>query len=161
MILINLIAWGYVGYKVYGALQGDDDAEYNFDKPVITKISDVEKSETETLSLNYADPFLKNGNFSSSKINSSNTTASYTSVKSKEDNQKVKMTSTQSTPTLDIKYVGLIKNSEKGKMTAMLTINGKSFFAKTNDVIEGYSVKQITESSIILSKGKEKLTIEK
>lgn len=160
MILINLVAWGYVGYKIYGALQGDDDITVNYDSAAIKKITAINEPESETLNLNYADPFLKSGNYATAKAYASD--QAYKGTK-KPEVEKTNAKSTQSVtvPSLEIKYLGLIKNSDKGKSIAMLYINGKSFFAKENEVVEGYLVKQITESTIVFSKGKEKITISK
>ena len=63
LIIINLIAWGYVGYRIYAALQGDSDVEFDNVKTVINKIEETKKEDSIVLSLNYSDPFLKGGNF--------------------------------------------------------------------------------------------------
>jgi hypothetical protein len=59
LIVINLIAWGYVGNKVYKALQGDDDFKMVEQNRTIKKIETGKKEDSVILLLNYADPFLK------------------------------------------------------------------------------------------------------
>ncbi|MCZ8284299.1 MAG: hypothetical protein O9353_02500, partial [Bacteroidia bacterium] len=67
IILINLLAWGYVGYKVYGALQGDDDPAFSMMSAPIKAIDDVAAEDKRSLSLDYPDPFLKGGSFSTAR----------------------------------------------------------------------------------------------
>jgi len=163
VILINLAAWGYVGYKVYTALQGDDDIELSHDTTEIKKIDEVKKDDTVLLSLNYPDPFLKGGNFSKENRSSYNSQ----STNSNGNALHVKTVIVQSVKPvvapipMDIKYVGMVKNSDKGTQTAMMSFNGKSFFVKQNDVIEGYSIQEITRDQVKLKKGKEVLFITK
>lgn len=160
LILINLIAWGYVGCKVYSALQGDDDVALNYDKPIITNVAEVNETDAEILNLNYPDPFLKYGTFTSTKVHSSHQ-VNNNSTNTVKETQKAKTTQSLTTQPLDIKYLGLIKSSEKGKTTAMLVIDGKSYFVKQNDVVEGYVIKQIFDNSVVIVKGKGKITIQK
>jgi hypothetical protein len=160
LVIVNLIAWGYVGYKIYAALQGDDDFELNNEKTEIKKIEVVNKEDTVLLSLNYPDPFLKGGNFS--KENRSHST-SQTSHVSNSPKPVVNLKPKQEIPQIvtDIKYVGLVKNSDKGTQTAMITINGKSYFVKQKDVVEGYTILEVSKDFIKLKKGKEILMINK
>jgi hypothetical protein len=160
LIIINLIAWGYVGYRIYGALQGDDELLLDNSTTTLKKIDESKKEDTIVLSLNYADPFLKGGNFikehKQNTANSKNSTSNTNVVKS-----SIKTSSVASTPAQDIKYIGMVKNNDKGTQTAMISINGKSYFAKKNDMIEGFTFINITNDFIKLKKGKESLIINK
>lgn len=158
LILVNLLAWGFVGYKVYCALKGDDNIDLTHEKTNIKKIEEAKKEDSILLSLNYPDPFLKGGKFS--KENKSNHSSSNIKTekpviqsKSKQPNVIV--------PTLEIKYIGLVKNNDKGTQTAMINMNGKSFFVKINDVIEGYTFYEISKDFIKIKKGKELIMISK
>ena len=159
--MVNLAVWGYVGWKVYGALQGDEEPDFAMDQAGIKKIEPVVKPDSVQLSLNYEDPFLKHGNFSSGKPKQ---VASSTAPKI-QSAPKPAMVKPVATPTMapvmDIKYLGLIKNSSGNTMTALLSINGRSSFIKQNEVIEGFTVKEISAESILLLKGKEKIVIRK
>jgi len=162
LVIINLIAWGYVGYKVYSALQGDDDLELDRAMVSYNKITSSEKTDSVNLILNYNDPFLKNGNFSSQKHNSRSYNNKTIDSKTKHQNASVIKTPTLSVqPPVDIKYIGLVKNNTSGSQTALLSINGKSVFVKVNDNVEGFLIQQITNESILVTKGKEKLVIKK
>lgn len=159
LIVLIILSWGYVGFKIYNALQGDDEQVLNLEKTEIKKINKVVKGDSIVLLLNYPDPFLKNGSFSKPvKINSSeNHTSSPKTEKPTTSKPKQNIVPV----TLDIKYVGLVKNSVKGTSTAMIAINGKSSFVKQNDVIEGYILQEISNDLIKLKKGKEVLIINK
>lgn len=165
LVVINLIAWGYVGYKVYKALEGDEEIELTNTGISYNKIKADEKTDSVKLILNYTDPFLKHGNFINER--KSNSTGAFknpnTSVKTGPNYNKV--TKTVSTPTIqpavDIKYLGLVKNNTTGIQTALISVNGKSTFVKLNDVIEGYTVSEISSESILAKKGKEKIYFRK
>lgn len=164
IILINLLAWGYVGYKVYGALQGDDDPTFTGGSTPIKKIDEVAKEDQLTLSLNYPDPFLKGGNFSTVRNGGSKAPVTTSGTPRQRPAQVAiaKPTPTAAAaPVLSIKYLGLLKNNDKGTQTAMLTVNDRSVFAKQNDVIEGYTIIEIGRDAIKIKKGKELLTIGK
>lgn len=164
IVLINLLAWGYVGYKVYGALQGDDDVSFTSNTMPVKKINDVVTEEKLDLSLNYPDPFLKNGNFSTGR-STYNTSSSSSSPKTNQAKSAPAVTKPVSSvtvaPALNVKYLGLLKNNDKGTQTAMLNVNDRSVFAKLNDVIEGYTIIEVNKDAIRIKKGKEILTVSK
>ena len=160
LIIINLLAWGYVGYRIYAALQGDSDIEFDSTKTVINKIEETKKEDSIVLSLNYLDPFLKGGNFSKQHKNHSSS-SSNNGLSQKTEKPIIKTPSIAASVTIDIKYVGLVNNNDKGTQTAMVSINGKSYFVKQKDMIEGYSCLEITKGFIKLKKGKEVLIINK
>lgn len=160
LILINLIAWGYVGYRIYGALQGDDEISFENANTSIQKIEDVKLKDTILLSLNYPDPFLKGGDFV--KLHSQKSSVSKNSNTNRSvAKPAIKTPSVVNTPVLDIKYVGLVKNSDKGTQTAMISINGKSYFVNQKDVVEGVSVVEITKDFLKIKKGKEVFVVNK
>ncbi len=159
LILINLMAWGYVGYRIYGALQGDDDVTLETANKSIQKIDEVKKDDSIVLSLNYSDPFLKGGNFAKEHKQTTSSIKNTTSTPIVK--QATKTPSVVNSPALDIKYVGLVKNNDKGTQTAMLSINGKSYFANQKEVIEGFTVVEISKDFVKLKKGKENLLINK
>ncbi|MDF2449481.1 MAG: hypothetical protein K0R26_1985 [Bacteroidota bacterium] len=158
LIVIIILSWGYVGYKIYKALQGDDEKDLNLERPEIKKIVEINKKDSVILLLNYPDPFLKGGNFS--KINNSGVHSS--SPRTEKPVPVIKPAPVVSPQAfLDIKYVGLVRNNEKGTSTAMMTINGKSSFVKVNDVMEGYTILEVSPVTVKLKKGKELLIITK
>lgn len=158
LIIVNLLVWGYVGYKVYSALQGEDHNMFEYETPRINKINDVLHEDSVTLILNYADPFLKNGDNSKTKIVSNN---NHTSAKTNSVSINSSKPTVNIPLSIDIKYLGLIKNTDKGTLTALISLNGKSFFAKQNEVIDEIIVKEITNDNITILNGKEKIIVKK
>ncbi|HEY1054297.1 MAG TPA: hypothetical protein VGE24_04155 [Emticicia sp.] len=61
----------------------------------------------------------------------------------------------------DIKYLGLIKNSNSGASTAIITLNGQSRLIKANDVIDGIAFKSLDKDELVAVWGKEKMVIRK
>lgn len=163
IVLINLLAWGYVGYKVYGALQGDEDVPFTSNNMPVKKIDDVVTEEKLDLSLNYPDPFLKNGNFSTGRnTNNASSSSSPKTNQAKSAPAVIKpVVSATVAPALNVRYLGLLKNNDKGTQTAMLNVNDRSVFAKLNDVIEGYTIIEVNKDAIRIKKGKEILTVSK
>lgn len=162
LIVINLIAWGYVGYRVYGALQGDEDVSYEQSIIPIKQINEARVEDSVILLLNYADPFLKDGKYAKeNKVKNTNSSSLATNQTPKTV-QLVKVKKDES-PSLgaDIKYIGLIKNNDKGTQTALISIKGKSYFVKPKDVVEGYAIKQISIDNIILLNREGKITVKK
>lgn len=165
LIVINLIAWGYVGYKVYKALEGDEDVELTNKGISYNKIKAEEKTDSVKLILSYTDPFLKHGNFSHFRKNPNTSTVkshSAVSTKNARNSSVARATPTPSIQvTIDIKYLGLVKNNTTGAQTALVSVNGKSTFVKLNDIVEGYTVTEITSGAILAKKGKEKIYFRK
>lgn len=164
LVIVNLMVWGYVGYKIYCALQGDDEIDYSLNQTKIKSIEKPTEQVIELLALNYDDPFLKQGNYSGNITSKNNNTSrnNQTSISQKQSVIKVNTTKTITpVPSLEIKYLGLVKNSITGNHTALLNVNGRSVTVKQNDFVEGYLIKNISNESILIVKGKEILTIRK
>lgn len=163
LTLINLIAWGYVCYRIYGALQGDDDIVFEESALPIKKIDEQKKEDSVVLILNYADPFLKGGNYSKEiKPKSSGASANTNASSPKSSPTVVQPKKAEVAPvSLDIKYIGLVKNNDKGTQTAMISINGKSYFVKPKDVVEGILIQEISQSQLKIKSGKNSLIISK
>lgn len=162
LIAVNLFAWGYVAFKVYGALHEDEDTELNLAELPVKKIEVETREELQTLQLNYPDPFLKNVSISSKK-----SVSGHAAIAHKQETVSqlkpvpVKTQTVATTAVIDIKYLGLIKNSTSGSVTALLSVNGRSVVVKLNESVEGYMLKEITADQILLLRGKEKLMIRK
>lgn len=159
---MNLFAWGYVAFKVYGALNEDEDIELNMAELPVRKMEVEAKEELQTLQLNYPDPFLKNGSVISKRTAGYKpTTTQSQSTANQQKAAPVKTPTVATVAAIDIKYLGLIKNSASGSVTALLSVNGRSVVVKLNESVEGYTLKEITGDQILLLRGKEKLVIKK
>ena len=151
LIPVNIIVWCYLGYSIYSGLKGDDVPEISESTKEI-KLDELKDSAVYKLSLNYADPFLREGEKSREhKYNNTGSTSSNIAPK----NIQVKTPSVVIVkPVTDIKYLGLVKNNSTGISTALVSINGRSHLVKKGDIVEGIGVKSITNTAIELTEGK-------
>lgn len=165
LVLINLLIWWYIGYKVYIALQGDEDNLSLQSSAPIQKITTTEVKDSIALSLNYPDPFLKgfHSERSSTHTSSSSQQSHHTSNTAQIVTKPViaKTPTVATTPSIEVKYLGFIQNSDKGTQTALVSINGKSIFATKGQTIEGVLFKDITATELSVIIDKKKLVIKK
>lgn len=160
LIPLNIFIWCYLGYSIYSGLKEDDLPEISNNSSTI-KLDELKDSVNYKLSLNYKDPFLRerekskiySSNGSSNNNNHSNATPKTIPVKVP--------TVAVVKPLTEIKYLGLVKNNTTGNSTALLTVNGKSYLVKKGDVVEGISIKNISNESVELKEGKKSLLIKK
>ena len=161
LIPLNIFIWCYLGYSIYSGLKEDDLPEISNNSSTI-KLDELKDSVAYKLSLNYKDPFLREGE--KSKVYSSNGSGNNnTNHNPSPKNIPVKTPSVAAIvkPQTEIKYLGLVKNNTTGNSTALLTVNGKSYLVKKGDVIEGISVRNITNEVIELKEGKNLKTVSK
>lgn len=157
LLPVNLLIWGFIGYKIYSVLNEDEGVLPQDLKVTKTKINKTDSIEY-TLSLNYDDPFLKK------EIETKQFHKEPRSVpkndKSNSQNSKPQKP-VDLTPPKEIKYLGLIQNKTSGISTAMLSINGRSYIVKKSETVEGVTIKSIENESICVKDGKKTLTIGK
>lgn len=161
LIPLNIIIWVYLGYSIYDGLRGEDIPIVETESTAL-KLKPENEGEAYKLSLNYDDPFLKdgpkpknNGNNASSNPNQQSTVVKQMpAVKTPTVAPVVK-------PPADIKYLGLVKNNNTGIATALISLNGKSFVVKKGDVIETLSVKEVASDYVELKEGKNIMKISK
>jgi hypothetical protein len=161
LIPLNIFIWCYLGYSIYSGLKEDDLPEISNNISTI-KLDELKDSVAYKLSINYKDPFLREGE--KSKVYSSNGSGNNnTNHNPSPKNIPVKTPSVAAIvkPQTEVKYLGLVKNNTTGNSTALLTINGKSYLVKKGDVVEGISIKNISNESIELKEGKKSLLIKK
>ncbi len=156
MIPLNILIWGFFIYRIYSAFMENEIPDINNTVQTI-KLDELKDSVDYKLSLNYKDPFLREGEKTKSHSNSGNSNSNNTEL-------KVKVVKT---PTLvvkapnDIKYFGLVKNNTTGVSTALVSINGKSHLVKKGDVIDGLSIKNISNDAVEIKEGKNSITVSK
>jgi len=157
LLPLNLLLWGYIGYKIYISLNDDNTflpSEYPVSKADVKMVD----SEKYTLSLDYEDPFLKEQP-KHSKNRSGNTAVNITRPKPVNTNKSI-----QNIPVVkvnEIKYLGLIQNETSGLSTGLITVNGKSYIIKKGETVEGLVIKSIESENLLIKEGKTLLTIRK
>lgn len=160
LLLLVLIIWGTIVYKVFFYSEPTEEL-YNIDNLNTTKtITDI--PDTFSLSLNYVDPFLKESR-QSTYIKKENNIISKSKEK-KNYHPSSTNRNTESNHSIGIvwpkiKYEGMIKNNTN--VTAIVSINGSSYFLKNGEIVHDILIQSITNDSIIVSYQKNIKTIKK
>jgi hypothetical protein len=156
LIPLNIFVWGFFVYRFYTAYNEIDEVPQKEIMPGFNR-AELKDSISYKLNFTYKDPFLKESFISSSHHDQSSAESPVTSMKPISPTQIT--TSAKQLP--DIKYMGLIKNTNTGAVTALISLNGQSKIIKLNDVIEGISFKAFTRDSLVARWGKERLVLRK
>ncbi|MBL7893849.1 MAG: hypothetical protein JNK50_01055 [Bacteroidia bacterium] len=150
LLPINLFIWGYIGLKIYSALnegEGFIPQEFSISKSKLTNNDTIDYK----LSLNYKDPFLKEEYNYNKVINA--TSGNQRPIQ--HNNNNALTTSKEK----DIKFLGLIENKSNGIITALISINGNSFIVKKGQIIDDLLIKNITEKELLVKDKKNTLVI--
>ncbi|MGZ3919082.1 MAG: hypothetical protein ACXVNM_07215 [Bacteroidia bacterium] len=151
---IVVFSWIYFGYKIYSALNGDEDT--SIQKSSFLPITSVERNaDTFSLFNNYNDPFLREIKRSPHTNGSQNRLVkpglvSLPVVKPKTPVVPI----TNEWP--NVQYSGILKNQTSSVSLLLVSINNKMYTLKKYDVAEGLKVVSFTNSEVTLAKGKEK-----
>jgi hypothetical protein len=156
LIPLNLLIWGFFIYRFYTSYYESNTSEPSV-KLQATKVESIRDSIVYTLSLDYKDPFLKENGRSIQ-----NTYA--------ENNSKpaeLKKVAPPPPPVIppkqlpDLKYLGLIKNTNTGMTTALVSVNGQSRMIKANESMDGIVFKSFNKDSLVAKWGKERIVARK
>lgn len=161
LIVVNVLAWGYVVYKIYGALKTKDDFILETNNYKIRPVNTLKKYDAK-LNLNYPDPFLKDVLLKKADLNQSNSFQNNSNKKNNSTNtSNVKVPAPSQTIVPDIKYLGFISNIEKGKQTVFVSINGKSIIVSRGQSVDDVLFKEISSSELVVIFAKKELTIKR
>jgi len=161
LIVVNFLAWGYVVYKIYGALKTKDDFILENNNFKIRPVNTVKKYDA-VLNLNYPDPFLKDLPLKKTELNQSNSFQNNSIKKNNSTNtSNVKVPEPSQTIIPDIKYLGFISNIEKGKQTVFVSINGKSIIVSRGQSVDDVLFKEISSSELVVIFAKKELIIKR
>lgn len=156
LIPLNVLIWSYFIFKIVDGLSGD---EVVFAEEGIAMVKNTISQDTQNyvLKLDYEDPFLKGvpksrstyGKMTNSQI-----------PKVQKQAKAIKQVSVQPKPAVpEIKFLGLVKNSTSGNITAIVNINGESKLVKPNETISGLHFKSINANELVASFGKETIIV--
>lgn len=146
-----LSIWGMIGWKVYAAINGDDET-FSENSPQTEIHKDTSAvPEDYTLSLNYRDPFFEPR---------PQPKAVSTNVK-KTETQSVKNSAPQITQWPSVAYGGLVRQTQSGKTVGFLIVNGSSHFVNGGDVAGELTVVKMWSDSVEVKFGKESRRIRK
>jgi hypothetical protein len=155
LIPLNVAIWGFFIYRIYSAYT-DSDVTMEAQNIQALKISTLEDSAMYVLSLDYKDPFLKGGE---------HTVKNYAGNGPPAEPLKKQAAPVKAAPVPkplpDVKYFGLIKNSNSGSITALVSVNGQSKLIKPNETMDGITFKSFNNDSLVARWGKEKIVVRK
>jgi len=155
LVVINILIWGFFVYRFYSAYH-ETEVLANVNNLTILKLEALGDSVGYKLNLNYDDPFLKKEpKHVKSNIGNPNPINQQKLApiikKPKEEPKKIP----------EIKYLGLVKNSSSGFVTAIVSIDGKSKIVKQDEIVDGVSFKSFTNESMTVLWNKGKFVISK
>ncbi len=146
LLISTIFVWGFLIYKVFFSNDDASSATLSETRRPLTS-SEVSKSKSESLILDYIDPFLK------TKVESNRV------IKLKPQNNPSVKQRKVSWP--KIKYTGMIQNMLTNEIRANISINNKNYILKENEIRSEITVKEIHSDFIILSKNNVLKTINK
>lgn len=135
LILLVLSLWVYIGYKVYQSMSADDDTLEPVSLSRITRLSEASNQEIWTSQFDFRDPFVH-------RVEKKRRVQKKTPVQKKSKVEKPIFR-------LDLKFSGLIKDSNQDKQLAMLIYQGKTVLADQGLEIGGYTLTKITTDSVM------------
>ena len=130
LIVLAVLIWGLIFYKIYSKFGGEKLTEKNF-LPSVVSVESGQRDSIFTLSLDYADPFLKGAGQSTD-----------TPVKNVSNPRIV------SWPLVEFR--GLLSSGSKNERTGLIKIQNSNLLAKLGKVYSEIKVRTITRDSIFL-----------
>lgn len=135
-----VLIWGLIFYKIYSNFNGKDQKIESF-QAIVPVVENEKLDSVFTLSLNYADPFLKGIEI----------------ISYSEGNEAISNTKNYFTVTWPlIEYRGLLTSRENDKSTGFLKIQGLDCLVKEGYEYASVKVIQLKTDSIFLTFQKEK-----
>lgn len=155
-ILLSVVVgvWGYVIYRVFSAVSGDEEQIITSNRPISIAPQDLEYytiKDSASLSLSYRDPIYNSTNVLDEEILETETINPYTS-----DPYAVYV---EPEPQIDISYQGFIENESNKKRIAMVTIAGQQYMMAKGDRQQEITVRNIQADRIIITHKNETKTI--
>ncbi|MBN8696057.1 MAG: hypothetical protein J0L87_05970 [Bacteroidetes bacterium] len=154
LIPFTILIWGYIGYKIYHAIDARDN--YVLTSPVYQKKKMSVSLDTFSIKANYSDPFLAEivKERRIIKMNSDQQTNS--NIQKTSSNPQV---NSRNLPI--IQYYGVIKSTKTKKQIAIISLNGLIGNYSVGDQFSGVEVLRIYNDSILLRYNKDKFYIKK
>ena len=130
LIILVVLIWGLIFYKIYSKFGGDKQTAKNLPH-VVDKVENGLRDSVFTLSLDYADPFLKGSG-----------QPTETPVKN------ITIPRVVNWPLVEFR--GLLTNSSKKESTGLLRIQSSNLLVKQGKVYAAIKIRTITRDSILM-----------
>lgn len=143
LLLLVVIIWGVIGYKIYSQLT--DDAVVTIQESTTMKKSDYPADESIHLAFSYADPFLKN-------VMTKRVESKHTIQKTRLQSKRIKVEA-KSVPIIDwslLKYYGVMNNASRSVKTGIVRFDDDDFFVREGDRVDIFTVLDVRDDSIKL-----------
>lgn len=155
LLAVVVGVWGYVIYRIFSAVSGDDGQVIAASRPVNIAVQDLEYysiKDSLFLSLDYRDPIYNNSYAADGEIEEQEEIdPNYTS-----DPYAVYV---EPEPQVDISYQGFIENESNKKRIAIVTIAGSQYMMAKDDRQQEITVRNIQPDRIIITHKNETKTI--
>ena len=151
LVIIVVIIWGLIFYKIFSTIGSHDNTNNNMAMQALRKDTGFHRADTFMIMNNYRDPFLGTRTTNYKKENAS--------VVKKNTPPVPKIVVVVKWPV--IVYNGLIKKKESVKPLALVKIDGKSEFMTKGSVVSDVELVNLYRDSISVSFNGEKKVIKK
>jgi hypothetical protein len=151
LLPVVLGIWGLIGWKVYAAINGSDEAVKS-SEPVITKTAKSNLPDSLALSLDYRDPFL-------SKTEQKRSPGTVYPVIHPGNTTKPEQPKPATASWPKINYSGLVKHD--AKTVGFLNVNGTSYFVQPGIIAGEVKVINVWKDSVQVEWGKERRVVGK
>lgn len=151
LVIIAVIIWGLIFYKIFNTIGAHDNANSNMTIEISRRDTSFHKADTFMIMNNYRDPFLgtRTANYKKENANA---------VK-KNVIPAPKVATTVKWPV--IVYNGIIKKKESVRPLALVKIDGKSEFMTKGYVVDEVELINLYKDSISVGFNGERKTIKK
>jgi hypothetical protein len=142
LLLLVVIIWGIVGYKIYSQLT--DDAVMTIREVALPGSYSDSVDESMHLAFSYADPFLKN--VTVKKVE-------FQRIIHKVTRPNKMPVIAKSAPVINwslVKYYGLMSNASRAVKTGVVRFDEEDFFVREGDHVDIFTVLDVRKDSIKL-----------
>lgn len=160
LMLLVLFLWGYIVYKIYKGVTGDDaPLPVNTEKKTTVKESVAVDVDEYTLSLAYRDPFL--GKAADSHVDRPRAALPRSGVRVSVATPRVQAPAATTEP-IDwsfIQFKGIMKNPSSQKMVSIVMINNAQYMLEEGALAGGIKMLKVYKDSLKISYKNVKKTI--
>lgn len=150
LIPLNVLIWGYIGYKIYHVT--NDDKGMNTKMETFNNESEISIKDSFVLVANYRDPFLG--------LTVSKRMSEVPRFSASNKNNLIKPIIVENRKP-ELKYLGIIKNNKSKKQIILLSINGSIGNYSKGDKIGELQILNIFNDSIQIKFHNERYFVKK
>lgn len=155
LVPIVIAVWGFIFFRIFSTIENGNQALILKTKKSNNTVK-FTNNDTLKLDLNYEDPFLKKSASFETVNFSLKTSASKPVISKYTIPAPIKIINWP-----EIKYFGSIKNIEKNKEFATISIKDKRYYLSRTDEVAGVKIVDIFKDSIIIEYESDKKCIKK